>query len=111
MRAQIPTCRFSTQRPRDGEHDGGGGGNVDPRAHTEQLPGAWVKACYARPFSSFVLEIAVLRSATQRMMESNYSNGIERDEEQLARNDHDPTKWTNPLEVRYVCPVVLHCTY
>jgi len=34
------------------------------------------------------------------MMASNYSCGIEKDEKQLARNDHDPTKWTNPLEAR-----------
>ncbi|KAK6909810.1 hypothetical protein I203_103832 [Kwoniella mangroviensis CBS 8507] len=36
----------------------------------------------------------------QRMMESNYSVGFERDEEQLKRNDRDHTKWSNPLEVR-----------
>lgn len=36
------------------------------------------------------------------MLETNYSYGIERDEAQLARNDADPTKWTNPLEVRFV---------
>ncbi|WVW84254.1 hypothetical protein I302_106284 [Kwoniella bestiolae CBS 10118] len=36
----------------------------------------------------------------QRMMESNYSVGFERDEEQLKKNDRDHTKWSNPLEVR-----------
>ncbi|KAI0030015.1 phospholipid/diacylglycerol acyltransferase [Vararia minispora EC-137] len=36
----------------------------------------------------------------QRMMETNYSNGIERDYAQLVRNDLDHRKWTNPLEVR-----------
>jgi phospholipid:diacylglycerol acyltransferase len=35
-------------------------------------------------------------------MASNYSFGIERDEEVLKRNDFDHTKWTNPLEHRYV---------
>jgi phospholipid:diacylglycerol acyltransferase len=35
-------------------------------------------------------------------METNYSQGLERDEKQLARNDLDPRKWTNPLEIRYV---------
>lgn len=35
------------------------------------------------------------------MMGTNYSFGIERDEAVLAKNDGDPTKWTNPLEVRY----------
>lgn len=38
----------------------------------------------------------------QRMMQTNYSNGIERDAEKLAANDLDQTKWANPLEVRYV---------
>ena len=36
------------------------------------------------------------------MMESNYSTGIERDENVLAQNDHDHRKWSNPLESRYV---------
>jgi len=36
----------------------------------------------------------------QRMLATNYSYGIERDEAQLKKNDNDHTKWTNPLEVR-----------
>jgi phospholipid:diacylglycerol acyltransferase len=36
------------------------------------------------------------------MVATNYSYGIERDEETLKRNDLDHTKWTNPLESRYV---------
>lgn len=36
------------------------------------------------------------------MIATNYSYGIERDEEELKRNDLDHTKWTNPLEIRYV---------
>ena len=38
----------------------------------------------------------------QKMIATNYSYGIERDEEALKRNDLDHTKWTNPLEIRYV---------
>lgn len=38
----------------------------------------------------------------QKMMATNYSFGIERDEKVLKRNDGDYTKWTNPLEHRYV---------
>jgi phospholipid:diacylglycerol acyltransferase len=38
----------------------------------------------------------------QKMIATNYSYGIERDEEVLKRNDLDHTKWTNPLEIRYV---------
>jgi phospholipid:diacylglycerol acyltransferase len=40
--------------------------------------------------------------AFQRMMETNYSRGIERDAARLAANGADPTKWTNPLEVQCV---------
>jgi phospholipid:diacylglycerol acyltransferase len=36
------------------------------------------------------------------MIASNYSYGIERDEDALKLNDLDHTKWTNPLEIRYV---------
>ncbi|CAE6486931.1 unnamed protein product [Rhizoctonia solani] len=36
----------------------------------------------------------------QKMMATNYSYGIERDPEQLARNDDDHTKFSNPLEVK-----------
>lgn len=34
------------------------------------------------------------------MLATNFSYGIEMDEEKLEENDHDHTKWTNPLEVR-----------
>ncbi|THH06959.1 hypothetical protein EW145_g3711 [Phellinidium pouzarii] len=36
----------------------------------------------------------------QKMMATNYSCGIERDEKKLKLNDDDPTKWSNPLESR-----------
>jgi hypothetical protein len=36
------------------------------------------------------------------MIATNYSYGIERDEGVLKHNDLDHTKWTNPLEIRYV---------
>ena len=35
----------------------------------------------------------------RNMVTSTYSNGIERDPRQIRRNDRDPTKWSNPLEV------------
>ncbi|KAI0724123.1 phospholipid:diacylglycerol acyltransferase [Fomitopsis betulina] len=48
--------------------------------------------------STWILE----RTSTQfqQMIESNYSFGIERDEEQLKRNNLDPRKWSNPLEIQ-----------
>ncbi|KAJ8591326.1 Lecithin:cholesterol acyltransferase [Rhizopogon salebrosus TDB-379] len=36
----------------------------------------------------------------QKMIWTNYSFGIERDEEILKKNALDPKKWTNPLEVQ-----------
>ncbi|KAF5384535.1 hypothetical protein D9757_006461 [Collybiopsis confluens] len=39
-------------------------------------------------------------SSFQKMLATNYSFGIERDDEVLKRNDREHTKWTNPLEVR-----------
>ena len=36
----------------------------------------------------------------QKMMQTNYSYGIETDPETLDKNDEDPTKWSNPLESR-----------
>lgn len=38
----------------------------------------------------------------QKMLETNYSYGFEKDEEKLKRNDGDFRKWSNPLEVRSV---------
>ncbi|KAJ6602138.1 phospholipid:diacylglycerol acyltransferase [Mycena sp. CBHHK59/15] len=39
-------------------------------------------------------------SSFQKMVATNYSFGIERDEAKLVANDADHTKWSNPLEVR-----------
>lgn len=40
----------------------------------------------------------------QKMIHTNYSIGMERDEEQLKRNNEDHRKWTNPLEIQYAYP-------
>ncbi|KAF9564814.1 phospholipid:diacylglycerol acyltransferase [Agrocybe pediades] len=49
----------------------------------------------------------------QKMLESNYSNGIERDEKQLKRNNADHRKWSNPLEVSlpYAPSMKIYCVY
>lgn len=49
----------------------------------------------------------------QKMLDTNYSWGIERDEEALSRNSLDHTKWTNPLEVRlpYAPSMKIYCIY
>lgn len=43
----------------------------------------------------------MLMHRRQKMMATNYSFGIERDEKILKKNDLDHTKWTNPLEHRW----------
>jgi len=49
----------------------------------------------------------------QKMIQSNYSYGIERDEAQLKLNDGDHTKWSNPLEVRlpHAPSMKIYCVY
>ncbi|KAK0212623.1 phospholipid:diacylglycerol acyltransferase [Desarmillaria ectypa] len=49
----------------------------------------------------------------QKMMTTNYSVGIERDEAILKRNDGDHTKWSNPLEVRLpnAPSMKMYCVY
>lgn len=49
----------------------------------------------------------------QKMMATNYSVGIERDEATLKRNDGDHTKWSNPLEVRLpnAPSMKMYCVY
>ncbi|KAK1230496.1 phospholipid:diacylglycerol acyltransferase [Marasmius sp. AFHP31] len=52
-------------------------------------------------------------STFQKMMATNYSFGIERNEEALDRNDLDHTKWMNPLEVRLprAPSMKIYCVY
>jgi phospholipid:diacylglycerol acyltransferase len=52
---------------------------------------------HSSPFS-----VTLVLTKEQKMIWTNYSFGIERDEEILKKNALDPTKWTNPLEVQYV---------
>ncbi|KAI0644719.1 LACT-domain-containing protein [Trametes meyenii] len=49
----------------------------------------------------------------QKMMASNYSFGIERDEERLKANNVDFTKWSNPLEIQlpYAPSMKMYCVY
>ncbi|CCM00154.1 uncharacterized protein FIBRA_02182 [Fibroporia radiculosa] len=47
----------------------------------------------------------------QQMIASNYSFGIERDEDVLRRNNLDHRKWSNPLEIQQMCCVPLTPRY
>ncbi|KAH9895210.1 phospholipid:diacylglycerol acyltransferase [Cubamyces lactineus] len=49
----------------------------------------------------------------QKMLASNYSFGIERDEEKLKANNLDFTKWTNPLEIQLpnAPSMKIYCVY
>ncbi|KAF8200725.1 phospholipid:diacylglycerol acyltransferase [Pholiota molesta] len=65
----------------------------------------------AQDSSNWILEHTPI--PFQKMLETNYSYGIERDEAQLKRNDADPRKWTNPLEVRlpHAPSMKIYCVY
>ncbi|KAI0745619.1 phospholipid:diacylglycerol acyltransferase [Earliella scabrosa] len=49
----------------------------------------------------------------QKMLAGNYSFGIERDVEQLKKNNLDFTKWTNPLEIQLprAPSMKIYCVY
>ncbi|KAG6333158.1 hypothetical protein ID866_5925 [Astraeus odoratus] len=70
--------------------------NVQGDSHNEYLP----------PFMNMTASDAgtwILQrtpASFQKMMATNYSFGIERNEEILRKNDFDHRKWTNPLESR-----------
>ncbi|KAF9268724.1 Lecithin:cholesterol acyltransferase [Marasmius fiardii PR-910] len=57
--------------------------------------------------------LAHTSSTFQKMMATNYSFGIERNEEALDQNDLDHTKWMNPLEVRLprAPSMKIYCVY
>ncbi|EIM85096.1 phospholipid/diacylglycerol acyltransferase [Stereum hirsutum FP-91666 SS1] len=70
-----------------------------PRNMTAKDAGTWILQHVPQTF--------------QRMMETNYSFGIERDEQQLIKNDGDHRKWSNPLESRlpYAPSMKIYCVY
>ncbi|KAJ3784308.1 phospholipid:diacylglycerol acyltransferase [Lentinula aff. detonsa] len=76
-------------------------GEMDPQTNFRLLNednGAGVKNMTSEMAGEWILEHTP--SSFQKMMATNYSFGMERDEEALNRNDLDHTKWTNPLEVK-----------
>ncbi|KAI0262571.1 phospholipid:diacylglycerol acyltransferase [Gloeopeniophorella convolvens] len=74
------------------------GQTVSVHAATTQLEAPVSKNMTADEAGPWILEHTPL--TFQKMITTNYSYGIERDEEALKRNDLDHTKWTNPLEIR-----------
>ncbi|GAA5903261.1 hypothetical protein JCM8208_002257 [Rhodotorula glutinis] len=60
---------------------------------------------------SFILEKVPV--SYQTMLASNFSFGIERDEEQLVKNNGDHSKWSNPLEVQLpkAPSIKIYCLY
>ncbi|KAL1736356.1 Lecithin:cholesterol acyltransferase-domain-containing protein [Schizophyllum commune] len=52
-------------------------------------------------------------STFQKMMETNFSQAMERDEAQLIRNNADHRKWSNPLEVQLprAPSMKIYCVY
>lgn len=67
-----------------------------PVPHVETNPG--LDKLAASEASRYILQH--VPETWKKMMQTNYSYGIERDPAQLEANDLDHTKWTNPLEIR-----------
>ncbi|KAL5483275.1 LRO1 [Sanghuangporus weigelae] len=115
-----PNCtashgQFLSFRPADLLAEGKGivksdSGNNDEDNLKRMLP-AETANMTAEDAGTWILEHAPI--SFQKMMESNFSCGIERDEEQLARNDDDPRKWSNPLESRLpnAPSMKIYCVY
>ncbi|GAA6006558.1 hypothetical protein JCM10207_004972 [Rhodosporidiobolus poonsookiae] len=61
--------------------------------------------------TSFMLE--KVGTPYAQMLARNFSQGFERDEEQLIRNNDDHTKWSNPLEVQLpkAPKMTIYCLY
>ena len=76
------------------EYDSGQRRNVDPRTYTGYLPGQ----DFASRFSCSWENLGCEADFEQKMLATNFSYGIEKDEKKLRANDRDHTKWTNPLE-------------
>jgi phospholipid:diacylglycerol acyltransferase len=74
----------------------------DPGASTKELhertdPG--IANLTAGDVTNWILESTPV--SYQKMVASNYSFGLERDEKQLQANNYDFRKWTNPLEIQW----------
>ena len=74
----------------------------DPRVSTKALheradPG--IANLTAGDVTNWILESTPV--SYQKMVASNYSFGLERDEKQLQANNYDFRKWTNPLEIQW----------
>lgn len=71
---------------------------------TSQQGGTWILSHTPNSFqvygSDTAFETEIVDGFLQKMMEANYSNGFEKDDAQLELNNRDPSKWTNPLEVK-----------
>ncbi|KAG6879647.1 hypothetical protein C0992_000089 [Termitomyces sp. T32_za158] len=87
-----------------------------PKLTAEQA-GTWILEQTPSSFQVKTLEmtriIDLLNCGYQKMLATNYSFGLERDETILERNNFDHTKWTNPLEVRLpnAPSMTLYCVY
>lgn len=79
--------------------------NDDTLNMTASTASSWIlerTPSYFQVRSIFVVDLLLRFIGFQRMLATNYSYGIERDEKNLKRNNDDHTKWTNPLEIQCV---------
>ena len=74
----------------------------DPGASTKEPPEratSEIANLTAGDVTNWIIESTPI--SYQKMVASNYSFGLERDEKQLRANNHDFRKWTNPLEIQW----------
>ncbi|KAJ7647620.1 phospholipid:diacylglycerol acyltransferase [Roridomyces roridus] len=90
---------FRTPPPPLGTASTPAGVEPDPTNMTADAASAWI--------------LEHTPSTFQKMMETNFSFGIERDEAVLKANGADHRKWTNPLEVQlpYAPSMKMFCVY
>ena len=67
---------------------------MDPRTYTDYFPGLDFSLLFSCSWRNFGCE----SDFEQKMLATNFSYGIEKDEKKLKANDRDHTKWSNPLE-------------
>ena len=67
---------------------------MDLRTYTDYFPGQDFSLFFSCTWENLEYEAEF----EQKMLATNFSYGIEKDEKKLKANDRDHTKWTNPLE-------------
>ncbi|KAF7321540.1 Phospholipid:diacylglycerol acyltransferase [Mycena kentingensis (nom. inval.)] len=96
---ELIAFRINPPPPPPGSVSSNAGVREDLRNMTANAAGSWI--------------LQHTPSTFQKMIETNFSFGIERDETRLKENDLDFRKWSNPLEVQLprAPSMKIYCVY